>query len=127
MSAIAVIMAAAAIFITVVLFVRVSDQQNAFTQSRIDINYQICDEQNDHHDKAFRKLDQLISDLPPSRRARAKAGEEGTKELLNTIAPKQKCLELVKRRFGDTPRPSVLEAAKPKSTVKRKSAVHPGN
>lgn len=117
----ALVLAASAILLAVVLFGRVSDQQNSIQQSRIDINYQACDEQNDRHDNAFKKLDELIAELPPRQRARAKAGEEGTKALLNTVAPKQKCLRLVQRRFGDTPTPSVLEQ------VRKKPAVHRGS
>lgn len=117
----ALVLAAAGILLAVVLFGRVSDQQNSLQQSRVDITYQNCDEQNDRHDKAFNKLGELIAGLPPRRRARAKEGEAGTKALIETIAPKQNCLRLVQRRFGDTPRPSVLEH------TRKKPAVHPGS
>lgn len=108
MVALAVVLSAAGILLAVVLYVRLDDQQNAFNQSRVDITYVACEELNGRHKNAFAKLDDLIDKLPPVRRTPARAGEAGTKELINTLAPDQDCFALVAQRFGSGARPSPL-------------------
>lgn len=130
----ALVLAATGILIAVVLFVRLDNQQSAFDdqqkalvqqqkafdlqqkaivrqqkaidQSRVDNTYQACEELNGRHKKAFAKLDELIDKLPQEQRGRAKAGEAGSKELINTLAPDQDCQALIVQRFGSDARPS---------------------
>lgn len=108
LSALAVVLAAGGILLSVVLYVRLDSQQNAFNQSRVDNTYQGCDELNGRHKRAFAKLDELIGKLPEVQRERAKGSQAGTEELINTLAPDQDCLALVEQRFGSGEHPSAL-------------------
>jgi hypothetical protein len=99
MIAAALILAASSLVLSASLFTRIN-------QSRVQIIFQSCREQNARHDRAFAKLDSLIAQIPdPVDRARAKRGANGSKALIATLAPHQDCRALVRRRFGPDAKP----------------------
>jgi hypothetical protein len=106
MLAAALILAAASTVLSAELFAHLSDGQNAINESRVDINYRTCVEQNHRHDVTLAKLDSLIAQIrDPVQRARAKRGASGSKALIEALAPHQDCRALVRRRFGPDAKP----------------------
>jgi hypothetical protein len=66
--------------------------------SRRDAIERTCREQNERHDKAIAKLDQIIAELPPGPRKRdAEQRRPGTILLIDALAPKKDCEERAKR------------------------------
>lgn len=101
------VLSAVSMFLSVLLFTYLDDQRKAETQSRVNITYNACSEQNERHDKTLVQLTRLIKKIPdPAQRERAKRGINGTKALIEALAPRHDCLSVVKDRFGDKARPT---------------------
>lgn len=104
---VSLLLAAASVFLSALLFTRLDDQRKAETQSRVNITYNACAEQNERHDKTLVQLDKLIEKIPqPAQRERAKKNINGTKALIEALAPRHDCLRLIKDRFGKDARPT---------------------
>ena len=56
-----------------------------------------CEAQNERHDNTIAQLDELISEAPPERRARARQNRDGTVVLINALVPKRDCRKVVKQ------------------------------
>lgn len=80
MAALALLLAAASILISVLLF-------DALQDSRIEV----CRETNRRHDKVLLVLDEQIAKLPARRRARAESSKAGTVALIEALTPKRDC------------------------------------
>jgi hypothetical protein len=93
MSALALLMAAASILFSAWLFNRVQEERANATRTA-------CQGTNDRQDETKARLDELIFQLPPARRARAEAGQRGTVLLIEALAPKRDCEALVERSVG---------------------------
>lgn len=96
MSAGALMLAAAAIFMSAYLFTRIQDErENSIRTS--------CQETNRRYDKTIDTLDRLIAEAPPGRRQRAREGRAGTVLLINALVPKRDCDALVGRSVRPPP------------------------
>lgn len=80
-------------------------QQDEMDQSRVNITYRACREQNDRHDQTLARLNNLVSALPAPERKRAERNSAGSKALIETLAPHQDCRALVRHRFGEDAQP----------------------
>lgn len=80
-------------------------QQDEMDQSRVNITYRACREQNDRHDQTLARLNNLVSALPAPERKRAERNSAGSKALIETLTPHQDCRALVRHRFGEDAQP----------------------
>ena len=105
--------AAAIVFAGLVLLQVVGDNSDTAGQAKIlaeEIQKErvrniraTCEAQNARHDNTIAQLDELISEAPPERRARARQNRDGTVVLINALVPKRDCREVVKQQAAATP------------------------
>ena len=96
MSALALLASAASILFSAWLFARVQEERASATR-------EACQGTNDRQDETKAALDELISRLPPERRARAEQRQRGTVLLIEALAPKRDCERVVQRNVGSPP------------------------
>lgn len=91
MSALGVLLGAAAILLTAVKWSRTDDAIRAVQQSRVEA----CQQSNERHDNTVRVLDERIRQLPSAQRKRAEAGRAATVALIEALSPKRDCTKFV--------------------------------
>ena len=96
MSALALLASAASIFLSAVLFSRIQQERERTIRES-------CLAVNDRQDLTKARLDELISELPSARRVRAEAGQRGTVLLIEALAPKRDCEQVVHRSVSVAP------------------------
>jgi hypothetical protein len=73
---------------------------------RRDATYRACQDQNDRHDATFAALDKLgardaTQAKTPQEKLRAQQTIDGTKALVDALAPKRDCVAVVDRTVGN--------------------------
>ena len=66
---------------------RIADIQ----QSRIQVRYDACRDQNERNRTTKAAVDRIIQSLPPDRQERAREGSKTTKLLIDALAPVRSC------------------------------------
>jgi hypothetical protein len=84
MSALALIVAAASMLLSASLYAKIQDERERNIRDG-------CLATNERNDAAIMRLDELIAEAPPERRARAEAGRAGTVLLIEALVPKRDC------------------------------------